>query len=98
MLSNLEKAIMFSLVGKELYGLQIMKVLRDTQSRRVGFGSLYPALYKLEKKGYLSSRWGNERLEVRGFARRRYYSITHMGYDRVIPDETPSVVVSANTN
>jgi transcriptional regulator len=42
---------------------------------RVGQGSLYPALYRLERQGFVDSRWGlteNNR-------RARYYSLTTIG-------------------
>ena len=40
--------------------------------------SLYPGLNRLEKKGLISWRWGNEE-EVSGGARRKYYKITALG-------------------
>ena len=38
-------------------------------------GSLYPALYRLEKKGLLSSEWGVSELERRA----KFYSLTERG-------------------
>jgi PadR family transcriptional regulator, regulatory protein PadR len=46
---------------------------------RVGQGSLYPALYRLEEQGFVSSTWGasdNNR-------RARYYSLTAAGRARL---------------
>jgi DNA-binding PadR family transcriptional regulator len=41
----------------------------------MGEGALYPALKRLENKGWLTSRWK----ETDGGKRRRYYSITEAG-------------------
>ena len=38
-------------------------------------GSLYPALYRLEKKGLLKSEWGVSELERRA----KFYSLTERG-------------------
>ena len=38
-------------------------------------GSLYPALYRLEKKGLLQSEWGVSELERRA----KFYSLTERG-------------------
>jgi len=64
-----------------LYGLEIKKAVADATNgrRRIGFGSLYPALHELEKKGWVKSHWGDERPAERGGARRKYYKITGLG-------------------
>jgi PadR family transcriptional regulator, regulatory protein PadR len=38
-------------------------------------GSLFPALHRLEEKGWLSSRWG----ESENNRRAKYYQLTHAG-------------------
>ncbi|MGH2414619.1 MAG: PadR family transcriptional regulator [Microcystaceae cyanobacterium] len=67
---------------RELYGLEILDCLNlgreDNLGSKLGFGSLYPALNRLEKKGLISWRWGDEE-EVSGGARRKYYKITGYG-------------------
>jgi DNA-binding PadR family transcriptional regulator len=80
--SRLEEDVLAVLMGgHELYGLQIIEAVREaTEGRRhIGFGSLYPTLHKLEKKGFVKPRWGEEQPEERGGARRRYYKITGLG-------------------
>jgi transcriptional regulator len=42
---------------------------------RVGQGSLYPALHKLEQNGWIESRWG----ESENNRRAKYYSLTRAG-------------------
>ena len=78
-LSPLEEDLLTLLVGRELYGLVIMEAVRETGGRSVGFGSLYPTLHKLEKKGFAISRWGEDIPEERRNARRRYYRATGLG-------------------
>ena len=51
-LSALEEDIMTVLDFHELYGLQIIKAIEEASGgkRRLGVGSLYPTLHRLEKK------------------------------------------------
>ena len=80
-LSGLEEILLTALLKRELYGLEILKVVEEVTEgkRRIGFGSLYPNLHRLEKKGLVKSRWGDETPEERGGARRKYYTTTRTG-------------------
>ena len=80
-LSRREETVLIALRNRELYGLQIIKALEQVTDgkRRIGFGSLYPTLHQLEKKGMVKSRWGDETPEEKGAARRKYYTITNTG-------------------
>lgn len=60
----------------EMYGLQIRDAIERDFGEKPGWGVLYPGLRRLERQGYVISRWGNERPEVRGGARRKYYRRT----------------------
>jgi len=60
----------------ELYGLQIRELIEQDFGRKVSFGSLYPTLRRLERGGFVTARWGDERPVERGGARRRYYCRT----------------------
>ena len=46
---------------------------------RVGQGSLYPALYRLERQGYVASRWDTSENNRRA----RYYELTPAGRARL---------------
>src|SRR5262245_64569141 len=50
---------------------------------RVGQGSLYPALHKLEQNGWIEARWG----ESENKRRAKYYSLTRAGR-RALQKET----------
>lgn len=64
------------------YGLEIMNRLntanQELKRRKIGIGSLYPALKRMAQQGLLSARWGEEG-STSGGARRRYYCITALG-------------------
>ena len=66
----------------ELYGLKILDVLNldreEKLGNQLGFGTLYPSLNRLEKKGLIDWRWGEE-TEESGGARRKYYRINGLG-------------------
>lgn len=80
-LSALEENILTVLDSHQLYGLQLIKAIEQASSgkRKLGIGSLYPTLHRLEKKGFVRSTWGDNYPKVRGGARRKYYEITELG-------------------
>jgi PadR family transcriptional regulator, regulatory protein PadR len=77
-LSAIDEDILTTLLGRELYGLEILDELNPDRPISISFGSLYPALNRLEKKGLLEWRWGDEQ-ETSGGARRKYYRVTGLG-------------------
>lgn len=64
--------------GHTLYGLQILEEINNGRPIPLGFGSLYPALNRLEKKGLVTWKWGDEQ-DCSGGARRKYYEISGLG-------------------
>jgi PadR family transcriptional regulator len=54
-------------------GQRIQQVSKDVL--QVGQGSLYPALHRLEAKGWIDSEWGPSENNRRA----RYYSLTRSG-------------------
>lgn len=77
-LSAIDEDVVTVLLGRELYGLEILDNLNPGRPIPLGFASLYPALNRLEKKGLVSWRWGDE---ASGGARRKYYKVTALGAD-----------------
>ncbi|MCD8510452.1 MAG: PadR family transcriptional regulator [Bacillus sp. (in: Bacteria)] len=69
--------IMNILSESEMYGYQLSKemVRRSNNQLEVKEGTLYPALHKLEKKGYITSVW---RPQTKG-PDRKYYKLTEEG-------------------
>ncbi|MDP9324224.1 MAG: PadR family transcriptional regulator [Acidobacteriota bacterium] len=59
------------------HGYEISQVIEERSEGAVRFrvASLYPLLYRLEKRGWIAGRW----VEKPGQRRRRYYRITASG-------------------
>lgn len=74
---TLDLLILKALVLGPLHGWGISKRLRQLSAAvlDVGQGSLYPALYRLEDKGWISAHWG-ESPEGR---RAKFYTLTASG-------------------
>ncbi len=78
-LGNFEFEVLATLIRErnEVYGAHISKLLADA-GRSSSVGALYTTLERLEKKGFVSSRWGEPTPE-RGGRRKRYYVISASG-------------------
>ena len=72
-----EEALLRSLYDQDLYGLEIARLICEETGNTTNYQSesLYPALRKLEQKGWITPRWGDELEGVR----RKYYRITDAG-------------------
>jgi len=59
------------------HGYEISKLIEQRSEGAVRFyvASLYPLLYRLEKRGWIQGRW----MEKSGQRRRRYYRLTSQG-------------------
>ena len=77
-ISAIDEDILTVLLGRELYGLEILDQLNLDRPIELRFGSLYPALNRLEKKGLVTWKWGDE-VDESGGARRKYYKVTGVG-------------------
>jgi len=59
------------------HGYEISQIIEERSEGAVRFrvASLYPLLYRLEKRGWIQGRW----VEKTGQRRRRYYRLTAAG-------------------
>ena len=75
---NLDLVLLSILEGGEAYGLEISKAAGQGTGGyfALNAGSLYPALHRLEKAGFLGSA---ERQPPRGGPAVRYYHLTEAG-------------------
>ena len=73
------KALASEPEGLHGYGVARWIEERTDEALRVEEGSLYPALHRMERKGWLTSRWG--RSENR--RRARFYGLTEAGRERL---------------
>ncbi len=74
-------AVMKLLRRREMYGYELVDAL-STQTDGVlamGQSTLYPMLYNLQAKGYVSSRWR----QADSGRQRKYYSLTRRGLQRL---------------
>lgn len=62
----------------EAYGVAIIDEMEKRLNRKVSIGALQTVLRRLEKKGLLSSAFG-EATKIRGGKRKRYFTVTQDG-------------------
>ena len=82
---TLDLLILKTLAPEPMHGWGIAQRIQQVSREvlQIQQGSLYPALYRLERKGWISAEWGasdNNR-------RAKYYSLTQKGRKR-LNDET----------
>jgi len=63
------------------HGYGIARRIEQTSGKllEVNYGTLYPALLKLEQEGYISSRWGVSENNRKA----KYYELTRAGHKQV---------------
>ena len=74
---SLDLLILRALSAGSRHGYAIAKHLRDASQEflQVEEGSLYPALHRLERRGWIAARWGQSEANRRA----KYYSLTPAG-------------------
>jgi transcriptional regulator len=74
---TLDALILKTLAGGPLHGYAIAKSIEDTSAEAVVIeeGSLYPALYRMERRGWLDAEWGESELGRRA----KLYRLTRQG-------------------
>ena len=72
-----ELLILSLLEARPRHGYEISKLIEQRSGGTLRFyvASLYPLLYRLEKRGWVQGRW----VEKSGQRRRRYYRLTPQG-------------------
>lgn len=78
---TLDLLIMRLLQNQRRHGYEIAKRIQLLSKDKfiVGQGSLYPALHRLVKKGYLTASWG----ESDSGRKVKYYSLTDTGSQKI---------------
>ncbi len=74
---TLDTLVLKTLSHGERHGYAIARWIEEESGQAIPIeeGSLYPALYRLEKKGLLRSRWGMSELDRRA----KFYELTDRG-------------------
>jgi transcriptional regulator len=72
-----ELMILASLEERERHGYEIAKLIDDRSAGKLRFhvASLYPMLYRMERRDWIEGKW----IEKAGQRRRRYYRLTPAG-------------------
>lgn len=75
--SSAEMIVLSLLEARARHGYEIAKLIEARSDQKLQFhvASLYPLLYRLERKGWVEGRW----VEKAGERRRRFYQITPAG-------------------
>jgi PadR family transcriptional regulator, regulatory protein PadR len=77
----LDMLVLRTLLFGPMHGYGVAKAIRtsSTEALDIDFGSLYPALKRLEMKGWIASKW-----DLSEFNRRaKYYRLTPAGRKRL---------------
>jgi DNA-binding PadR family transcriptional regulator len=79
-LGNFEEVIMLfaGILGEDAYAFKIAEEIEKKAARSVSIGAVHSTLNRLERKGYLTSKFGDPSSE-RGGRRKRIYTITALG-------------------
>ena len=79
-LGEFEEIVMLTvaILHDEAYGIAIIEEIETRLKRKASIGALQTVLRRLEKKGYLTSKFG-EATKARGGKRKRFFSITAFG-------------------
>ena len=79
-LGEFEEIVMLTvgILNDSAYGLAVKQEIEERLKRSVSMGALHTALYRLEEKGFLSSRLG-EATKIRGGKPKRFFTVTATG-------------------
>ena len=82
---TLDMLILQTLTVQPLHGYAIAQRIREVSREllQIEEGSLYPALYRMEKKGWIRSRWGLTEKQRQA----RMYSLTPLGRKHLVEEE-----------
>jgi PadR family transcriptional regulator PadR len=77
----LEMLVLRTLVRGPLHGYGIAKAINasSTETLEIEFGSLYPALKRLQMKGWIDAKWEKSELNRRA----KFYRLTPAGRNRL---------------
>jgi PadR family transcriptional regulator PadR len=79
---TLDTLILKTLAGGPMHGYAIGKWIEDATGAAIELeeGTLYPALYRLEKRGLLDAEWGTSELGRRA----KFYRLTRTGRQHLL--------------
>ena len=72
--------LMVASLGTEAYAVSVKAELEEQANRNVNISAVHSALYRLEDKGFLNSRFGGA-TQKRGGKKKRYFQVTNAGFE-----------------
>jgi PadR family transcriptional regulator PadR len=88
-LGEMEHLVLLVVVrlGDEAYGMRISQALAENTGRDVAIGSVYAALDRLDKRGYVTSHIGDPTPQ-RGGRAKRYFTAERSGVEALVHSRT----------
>ena len=82
---TLDMLVLRTLNRGAMHGYEIARWIQQTSddALKVEEGSLYPALYRLERKGWIKSAWGLSQNNRKA----RFYTLTRKGRKELVHEE-----------
>lgn len=79
-LGEFEELVLLTVAAQhnEAYGVSIHEFLTDETKKKINISAIHVALKRLEKKGFVNSRFGGI-TEERGGRRKKFYIVTALG-------------------
>ena len=93
---TLDALVLKTLTAGPLHGYAIGKSIEDASGGTLELeeGSLYPALYRMEKRGWLEAEWGTSELGRRA----KFYRLTRAGRQQLASDTAAWAAFSSAVN
>lgn len=93
---TLESLILKTLIRGAMHGYGVARWIEDAtdQALSVEEGSLYPALYRMEKRGWVDAEWGISELGRRA----KFYRLTRKGRQQLASDTEAWVTFAQAVN
>ena len=93
---TLDTLILKTLTGGPMHGYAVGKSIEEATGGSIDLeeGTLYPALYRLEKRGLVDAEWGTSELGRRA----KFYRLTRAGRQQLASDAAAWATFSAAVN
>ena len=93
---TLESLILKTLTRGAMHGYGIARWIEDTTDRALAVeeGSLYPALYRMERRGWIDAEWGTSELGRKA----KFYQLTPEGRQQLAGDTEAWAAFAAAVN
>jgi transcriptional regulator len=93
---TLESLILKTLTRGAMHGYGIARWIEDATDRALSVeeGSLYPALYRMDRRGWIDAEWGTSELGRRA----KFYRLTRHGRQQLASDTEAWAAFAAAVN